>query len=382
MQTLREFDIVSTYRHVKGHQDDATPFEALSLLAQLNVEADKHAGAFRLQFGEYRPIIPLSPTRLVALDIDGKTIHRGFKKAIRDAIHGPHLLEAMQIRYDWPDGVLETIDWEVHRQATYAQKARKTHYVKLCHDILPTGSIVCRYGQGLPDYCSLCKSPGEDFHHILRCTNPARAMWRLKLLSALQKQCFTIKTDPVLIDILLGGLTNWLRQTPFTFDGFPPEYHALIQEQNNIGWVHFFQGRISTRWAETQQWHYNGFPKVKRHDGASWSRKILLLIFTHWNILWDARNEDLHGKDTATKATATKAQIIRELESLYSYKDKVLQRDTKLFYESLDEHKLLPSNIIRQWINTYQPLILKSAKDANTKSLLHVKPITTYFGTG
>ena len=163
-------------------------------------------------FGEYRPIIPLSPTRLVALDIDGKTIHRGFKKAIRDAIHGPHLLEAMQIRYNWPDGVQETIDWEVHRQATYAQKARKTHYVKLCHDILPTGSIVCRYGQGLPDYCSLCKSPGEDFHHILRCTHPAHAMWRLKLLSALQKQCFTIKTDPVLIDILLGGLTNWLRQ--------------------------------------------------------------------------------------------------------------------------------------------------------------------------
>ena len=38
----------------------------------LNAEADKHAGEFRHQFGSYQPLIPLSPTRLVALDIDGK----------------------------------------------------------------------------------------------------------------------------------------------------------------------------------------------------------------------------------------------------------------------------------------------------------------------
>ena len=54
----------------------------LSLIAQLNVEADKYAGEFRNQFGSYRPLIPLSPTRSVALDIDGKMIHRGFKQAI------------------------------------------------------------------------------------------------------------------------------------------------------------------------------------------------------------------------------------------------------------------------------------------------------------
>ena len=49
-------------------------------------------------------------THPIALDIDGKTIHQGFKQAICEAIHGPHLLEAMQIRYDWPDGTLDMID--------------------------------------------------------------------------------------------------------------------------------------------------------------------------------------------------------------------------------------------------------------------------------
>ena len=83
-------------------------------MAQLNVEADKYAGEYQQQFGNYQCLIPLSPTRPVALDIDGKTIHRGLKQANRDSIHGTHLLEAMQSRYDWPNGTLEMIDWEAH----------------------------------------------------------------------------------------------------------------------------------------------------------------------------------------------------------------------------------------------------------------------------
>ena len=99
-----------------------TPHSRLSVSwHSLNVEADKHAGEYRTHSGQYRPIIPLSPTKLVALDIDGKTIHRGLKQAIREAIHGPHLLKAMQLRYDWPDGTLEMIDGDAHRQSTHAQ---------------------------------------------------------------------------------------------------------------------------------------------------------------------------------------------------------------------------------------------------------------------
>ena len=122
--------------------------------------------------------------------------------------------------------------------------------------------------------------------------------------------------------------------------------------------------------------------EIKGGDGSSWSRKILCLIFTYWNKLWDTRNQDLHGKDTSTRAKATKDQAIKGLNRLYTNRQKVLQQDTSLFFPSLEDHKLLPSHSIRQWINTYQHLILRSAKDAKTKSLLHVRPITAYFGTG
>jgi hypothetical protein len=72
-QTVRASHIRITLEHVRGHQDDTTQADEMDLLAQLNVEADKYAGDFRFRRGEYRPIIPMMPTRSVSLDIDGKT---------------------------------------------------------------------------------------------------------------------------------------------------------------------------------------------------------------------------------------------------------------------------------------------------------------------
>jgi hypothetical protein len=325
----------------------------------------------------------LSPTRPVALDIDGKTIHRGFKQAIRDFLHGTDLLVAMQTRYDWPDGILERIDWDTHRQATQTQSARRTHYVKLCHDILPVGKLVCHYGQGLPDYCSLCRTPDEDFHHVLRCVHPSRAKWRSTLLLSLTKLCHSIKTSQTLVDILLQGLRSWFNDVPFHMDDeYSTDHQILIQEQTTIGWSHIFQGRMSLKWAELQQDHYSGMKPKKGQDGQSWTRKILCHIFLHWNTLWDTRNTDLHGKDETARGAARHAQTLRELELLYDLKHSVLHRDRSLFYDSLDEHKLNPTHSIRQWINTNQPTILKSIKDAKKQSLLHVRSLSHYFGAG
>jgi hypothetical protein len=107
VRTIRSAPIHATFEHVKGHQDEDIPVGKLDLLAQLNIEADQYAGDHRSSYGKYRPLSPLQPTRPVApLDIHGKTIHRGFKSAIREAMHGPSLLEEMQLRYDWPpDGI-------------------------------------------------------------------------------------------------------------------------------------------------------------------------------------------------------------------------------------------------------------------------------------
>ena len=47
LATIRELNVMApTIEHVKGHQDESTPYEELSLLAQLNCDANYFANAF------------------------------------------------------------------------------------------------------------------------------------------------------------------------------------------------------------------------------------------------------------------------------------------------------------------------------------------------
>ena len=45
--TASKYNLKPSYHWVKGHQDDNTPTEELSIVAQLNVEADRLAGEFQ-----------------------------------------------------------------------------------------------------------------------------------------------------------------------------------------------------------------------------------------------------------------------------------------------------------------------------------------------
>jgi hypothetical protein len=245
----------------------------------------------------------------------------------------------MQLRYDWPDGTLKTIDWEVHRQALQTQPTRRTHFVKLCHNLLPTGTVLCTYGQGLPLCCTQCQAPNEDFEHVLRCLHLSRAKWRTSLLDGLKKKCHSLSTDPILTDILLDSLWGWLDQTNVHPLDYPIEYQTLLHKQTTIDWVQLFQGGITTSWQRMQHYHYSSLKPVKGRDGASWSRNILSYVFAKWYQLWKAQNKEVHGNDASTRAQSKHAQALQELEILYSLWEQVLQRGRSLYSESLEIHQ-------------------------------------------
>jgi hypothetical protein len=95
--------------------------------------------------------------------------------------------------------------------------------------------------------------------------------------------------------------------------------------------------------------------------------------------LWETQNKDRHGADSNHKAVILKEQAARELRILCTYQDKVLHKDKTIFKQ--DIHLLLDgsTHYIWQWINTNQPVILKSKKNAKLNATLHVCPIHTYF---
>jgi hypothetical protein len=75
--TLPEWDIIRgiqvllqampdiTLQHVKGHQDRTIPYCRLSLLAQLNVDADTQASRYQRDFGTFQPkVLQVNPSAI------------------------------------------------------------------------------------------------------------------------------------------------------------------------------------------------------------------------------------------------------------------------------------------------------------------------------
>ena len=146
----------------------------------------------------------------------------------------------------------ESTGWTAHGQAIHRNFDQKTHNTKLVHNILPTNHRVHRYDKTRSAKCPLCKHPDEDRDHIVRCPHATHRRWRADLLNALHMKCVNLRMRPILTVILLDGISEWLKGRTLSQYRYELRYHQLIQEQNDIGWRHIFNGRLSLQWSELQ----------------------------------------------------------------------------------------------------------------------------------
>ena len=72
-----------TFQHIKGHQDRKTQYSRLSLLAQLNVDADCLASDYQEEYGSARPQVLMTPrTRAHVLTTQG-TVTSNYATSVR-----------------------------------------------------------------------------------------------------------------------------------------------------------------------------------------------------------------------------------------------------------------------------------------------------------
>jgi hypothetical protein len=141
---------------------------------------------------------------------------------------------------------MDMIHWEARGQALNQNFIHRTFLVKFIHDKLPVGKMIARYKETYNHQCPSCQDEYEDRTHILRCQHPERVVWQLKLVTAIRKRCENIPTRPYLMDILIDGLTHWFTDTAFLKEDYLDSYHALIGQQDQLGWYQILLGRFST----------------------------------------------------------------------------------------------------------------------------------------
>jgi len=132
-----------TFHWIAAHEDYKRDYKILSLPAQLNVDADALASRIqRYPKTERYWKVPLSPSCTTHLDINQKTITSGYKSKIRRTRSYEPLYSYITDKDKWASNVMETIDWNLHKQGIQNKYTQRQHYCKLVHDLLPTNATV------------------------------------------------------------------------------------------------------------------------------------------------------------------------------------------------------------------------------------------------
>jgi hypothetical protein len=347
--------------HILGHQDELQQYQDLPLPAQLNCDADALAGAFLawLPFLDCSTV-PILPTSGCQLALEEGTVTFNVKQQLKLARSTPPLRDYMCEKNGWCRDTFEDIDWTSHSRALRRHDKHRETMVKHMHNILPVGKQVHRYDPKYPECCPSCPEPLEDHTHFWCCPAPSRQAWRRDCYKAVFKCLEDTDTALPLQSLLLDALDVVLfGKCPSTIQPDPSVQH-IADAQAAIGWSQIIKGRFSKSWAEFQHAHMG--PNVTaRKTGTAWMTKVIDVLFAEWWTLWNSRNGDRHGRDLASQREAEAFQAIRELNLLYdTHQLSVIPRLQWLFEIPLLTRMQWQPAAIRQWLNTWKPVIEES----------------------
>ena len=159
--------------------------------------------------------------------------------------------------------------------------------------------------------------------------------------------------------------------------------HSSVQvictKQQQIKWDQLLRGRFATEWAT----HHRTQPAHQHKSTQNWTVEVIDFIFTQWWQLWELRNQDRHGRDLATQQQAHAQQIDRELHMFYTeYEPSAPQHLRWIFDTPLDVRRQWTPYAIRQWLNTWQPLLHKARNPEAAPTNPENYPYSTALETG
>ena len=134
----------------------------------------------------------------------------------------------------------------------------------------------------------------------------------------------------------------------------PSDKHtaAIYYAQEKLDWDQLLKGRFAYLWTT------NSVLPSQQQKHTSWTVEVIDCIFEQWWKLWDIRNQDRHGRDRLTQAQASTTQAQRELKLIYDrFKAIAPQTLQWLFNMDIDTRQQWTTPKLRQWINTWQPVL-------------------------
>jgi hypothetical protein len=105
--------------------------------------------------------------------------------------------------------------------------------------------------------------------------------------------------------------------------------------------------------------------KTTSNHGTMWSSTLIKLVWKHCHDAWKTRNEDKHGANVASRASAKLENLRSRIRALYTRKSDCFPSvQNKWFYPDADTHfeKQPRPHQLSKWLATYEPMIITHTK--------------------
>jgi hypothetical protein len=326
----------------------------------------------------------MTPNTGVFLVYPEGTVTTKYAQTIRHRATTSPLRSHIQEKNQYSDSTMEKINWLAHGKAMKAMIKRRTHLTKLVHECLPTLERQNKFDSGNRK-CPGCLVHPENRDHILRCQVESRSQWRSKFTQTLVEFHDKVDTYPLIWQALNESIQSWMNATDdveycVNATIYQNNVRLAIRQQNEMGWRQVINGRFSIEWSRIQDDYYARSRTQKqnndRRSGHRWQIKLIHLIWTEWDKLWKIRNEELHGRDSATRAATERREITNALRTVY---DQYEPRVQELLTEEEHQHLSKPHWLTKNWLTVNAPIFRESARRAKAKAILGVGSIRLYF---
>ena len=209
---------------------------------------------------------------------------------------------------------MKQIDWESRRRAILNIPQHETRWLaKFSTGFCGVGKMLKRYRFQQHDRCPICNEENETTQHVIQCKDETVQNMLQEEFNNLHKWLTTIQTSSELRECITSCLKQWTQKGTIDYKPTNLILQQAIKEQEDIGWLRFFQGFWTPKWRNCQEQYMNMTNSSK--SPILWTSKTQRRI---WRIAWSTwrhRNNYLHedNKSMHTQDTiGLEQEIIKE----------------------------------------------------------------------
>jgi len=305
-----------SYNHVKSHQDKQKTWEELSLPSQCNCLCDGLAkeaanrGAF-----EGRSGVQLLPMESSAVVIGNEKLCSDISKDVRFYIGKAEARKFYIENHILTGAAFDSVDWEgLDSVVSHRPKMFQIWLAKQASGFCGTRKMVARMNghDGQDDSCPNCDEEGEDASHLNVCSDDGRSTLFFEMVDCLEDWMHSTSTDPDLAYWIPRYLRSRNTRSFCNLGILPPHLSALARSQNEIGWLHFLEGKVSTEIRRLQSLHL--LQSNTNVTISSWMRQFIAQLLDISHSQWIYRNIAVHHHTRGILRLAKRKEILAEIE--------------------------------------------------------------------